>query len=107
MDENCRLMIDHVSNEIDVTRQVNTAEEFRIQLKAAIEALIRSDFPRLIHILYRLDVDEEKLKKALQDNQDTHHADVICNMIIERQLQKQEARKKFGGNENISEEEKW
>ena len=99
-------MIDHVSNEIHVSRHVNTAEGFRIQLTAAIEELIRSDFPRLIHILYRLDVDEDKLKKELKNNH-VSQAEVICNMIIERQLQKLEAKKKFGGNENISEEEKW
>ena len=100
-------MIESVSREIAVAKQVNSADEFRIQLTTAIEELIRNDFSRLIHILYRLDVDEEKLKKQIKDNHVGRHAEIICNMIIERQLQRQDARKKSGGNENISEEEKW
>ena len=60
MDENNPLLIDQLWREIDLSKHVNAEEEFRTQLKNAIEELIRSDFPRLIQILYRLDVDEEK-----------------------------------------------
>jgi len=107
MDENYQFMIEHVGIEFDVRKPANMLDEFRIQLTAAVLELLRSDFPRLVQILYRLDVSEEKLKEQLKSNQETGAAVIIAEMIIERQLQKVEARKKSGGNENISDEEKW
>ena len=107
MEENYHLMIDQVRIEFDVKKTGDTEEEFRIQLTNAIAELLRNDFSRLIQILYRLDVNEEKLKRQLKANQEVEAAEIIAEMIIERELQKLETRKKFGGQENTSEEEKW
>ena len=100
-------MIDQVRIEFDVKKTGDTEEEFRIQLTNAIAELLRNDFSRLIQILYRLDVNEEKLKKQLKTNQEVEAAEIIAGMIIDRQIQKLETRRKFGGQENTSEEEKW
>ena len=100
-------MIDQVRIEFDVKKTGDTEDEFRIQLTNAIAGLLRNDFSRLIQILYRLDVNEEKLKRQLKANQEVEAAEIIAGMIIDRQLQKLETRRKFGGQENTSEEEKW
>ena len=60
-----------------------------------IEELIRSDLEKLKWILYRIDVSEKKLYEQLQKSE-TDAASVIADLIIERQIQKAESRKKFG-----------
>jgi len=108
MDNNSKLIIDHVTRAMDINTSVNTTEEFRVQLVNVVEQLLQKDFPRLIHVLYRLDVDEAKLKAELKGNQSNQStAELIADMIIERQRQKQEMRKRFGGSEHIPDEEKW
>src|SRR5690349_25081726 len=92
MDENARALIEQVAREIEIKTEVNTLEQFRIQLVNAIEMLLQKDFPRLIQILYRLDVDEEKLKTQLKNNSGSDTAEVISDMIMTRQLQKLEMR---------------
>ncbi len=64
------------------------------QLAAQINYLIEKDFNRLLNLLYRIDVSEDKIKKALLDNTDPA-GQVIAQLIIERQLQKIASRKRF------------
>lgn len=72
---------------------------FRQLLIQRIEELIQRDFEKLKWILYRIDVSEKKLNEALQ-NSETDAATVMADLIIQRQIEKAESRKKFGGNEN-------
>lgn len=59
-----------------------------------VEDLLTKDFNRLINVLYRIDVSEEKLKEALALSND-NPASVITKMILDRQLKKVETRKKY------------
>ncbi len=72
---------------------------FRQLLIQRIEELIQRDFEKLKWILYRIDVSEKKLNEALQ-NSETDAATVMADLIIQRQIEKAESRKKFGDNEN-------
>ncbi len=63
----------------------------------AVEELLIKDFEKLIHILYRIDVSEQKLKEALAETNDNPAA-VIAKMILEREMQKVATRKKYGSN---------
>lgn len=76
-------------------------------LSGHINELIRTDFPQLIFLLYRIDVHEEKLKLMLKDNSDEDAARIIATMIIERQLQKIKSRQENRRDNSISEEDKW
>ena len=58
------------------------------------EELMLKDFTGLLNILYRIDVSEQKLKEALVKGND-HPTSIINQMIIERQLQKIEIRRKY------------
>ena len=100
-------MVELIANEIGISKKITSEEEFLNALTNAVEELLQKDFPRLVQLLYRLDVDEEKLKKQLKDNQGSDAAGVIAEMIIKRQLEKQKTRKRFGPEGNTSEEEKW
>lgn len=76
-------------------------------LSERINQLITSDFSQLISVLYRLDISEKKLRIALATAGDIPASDIIAEMVVERQLQKSQARKMFGNNSSISDEERW
>jgi hypothetical protein len=83
-------------------------EENLQQLAAVINDLIVHDFERLIRILYRVDVDEHKLKKLLYDCPQTDAGILIANLLIERQEQKEYYKKMFSkNNADIPEEDRW
>ena len=61
-----------------------------------INDLIQNNFQRLVAILYKVDVDENKLKRILKEDVGKDAADIIARLIIEREIQKIETRKQFG-----------
>ncbi len=81
-------------------------EELKLVLAQRINYLINNNFQELIQLLYRLDINEQRLKYMLQESA-TNAGFMIAELIIERQLQKIESRKKYKTNDNNSGEEKW
>ncbi len=59
-----------------------------------INHLIIHDFDQLVMLLYRIDVDEIKLKQALRDTH-TDAAEIIAMMIIEREMLKWKLKNKL------------
>jgi len=75
---------------------------------ARVNELIQTDFQKLISILYRLDVSEEKLKRLLKDHPGTDAGLIITELIIERQIEKIKSRREFTRRDkDIDEEDKW
>ena len=67
-------------------------EKLEAWLAGEISLLIDQDFQRLMNILYRIDVSEQKTKMAfIQSNP----AREIAKLIIERELQKIVSREKY------------
>jgi hypothetical protein len=64
-------------------------------LAEKINTLINDDFDRLIQLLYRIDVSEEKLKKLLRENAGSDAGLLIARLILERQWQKIETRRQY------------
>ncbi len=84
------------------------SNETHNKLSVAINELILSDFDKLVLLLYRLDVDEKKLRAILKEKPGTDAGHTIADLIIERQVQKIKSRQQFSQRDNnISEEEKW
>ena len=82
--------------------------EIHTELATYINNKIKNDFDKLIAYLYRIDVNEEKLKSLLQQKPDEDAGNIIAILIIERQEQKIKSRKQFSQRENnFDEEEKW
>ena len=82
--------------------------ELHSQLSAYINSLIKDDFEKLITYLYRIDVNEQKLKLLLQQNPNEDAANIIATLIIERQQQKIKTRQQFNQWDNdFDTEEKW
>lgn len=73
---------------------VRSPEWYR-RLVEAVNELADRDFGALVQVLYRLDVDETKIKQALASNPGHDAAGLIADLLLERQLQKLEARKHF------------
>jgi hypothetical protein len=77
------------------------------ELSACVNHLIQHDFSKLIGILYRIDISENTVATALQQQADADAGELIAQLIIERQLQKQETREKFTAPRDIPDDEKW
>ena len=94
------------SLEIDLPENISF-ELLKERLSSHINFLIQSDFQKLASILYRVDVSESKLKNLLKENKGFDAANIITDLIIERELQKIRSRQEYRNDENISEDEKW
>jgi hypothetical protein len=81
--------------------------ELQNKLKEYIDHLVQHNFEKLVSLLYRIDVSESKLKQLLQNNGGKDAAEIIAQLIVERQLQKIKTRKEFKQKGTSSEEEKW
>lgn len=77
---------------VDLSPVISHAELVK-KLDDHINHLINHDFNRLVSILYRIDVNEKKLKDVLKENQIETAGNIIANLIIERQLQKISSRR--------------
>jgi hypothetical protein len=83
-------------------------EELILLLSGHINELINKDFEKLLTFLYRIDVDEKKLKSLLLQYKEEDAGRIIAELIIERQQQKIESRKQFKTDPGeIEEDEKW
>ena len=95
--------------ELLLTSDVVSADPAQLQreLESLVQQLIDRDFPLLMQALYKVDVDEAKLKLALQGDQDDP-ARIIAAMILERWKEKSEARARFRQDESsIPPEDRW
>ena len=64
-------------------------------LATQIRLWINHDFERLVRFLYRLDVQEDKLRRILKDHPDEDAGRLIAKLIVDRQLQKIDFRKSW------------
>ncbi len=67
--------------------------EVRAWLVQQIDYLFHHDMEKLKWVLYRIDVNELKLKQLLIDNPEVQPAEIIADEIIKRQIQKYHSRK--------------
>ena len=78
------------------------------ELSAYINNLIVQDFEGLVSLLYRLDINEKKLKYLLSVDAGINASDTIAALIIERQVQKIKSRRENRRDDNdIFADEAW
>lgn len=104
--DNILLVQKQLSGEFNIVPTL-TFEEWLMQLAAAVNHLIQKDFSGLVHILYRLDVSEARLKGVLQEQAGKDAGELIATMMVERQLEKMRMRSQFRNPNNIPDDEKW
>jgi hypothetical protein len=82
-------IIQAINNRWELALQPSISEEELVQaLAARINHLIIHDFPKLIHILYVIDVNEEKLKSLLRTYKDSDAGVIIAQLVVDRQKSK-------------------
>ncbi len=83
---------------MDPIASVSDEQELKGKLAMLISYYIDHDFEKLLWILYRIDVDEEKTKAILSRHSPTDAPAVLAELIIQRQLKKEEVKKQFESN---------
>ena len=61
--------------------------------------MILNDMDGLLHILYRMDVYEQKIKLALRDHEEKDAALLIADLYLQRILEKYESKKNSSSGE--------
>lgn len=69
--------------------------QLREVLVKAFEYLVEDDFSKLVQILYRADVDQDKLKQLLESAENSSSGEVIADAYIARQKAKLEIWNKY------------
>jgi hypothetical protein len=91
--------IDHFLLQLNDKVSVLEKQKLREQLVFFINYLLLNDFNKLVNILYRVDVDEQKLKTLLSGQPQTDAGEIIADLLIRRQEQKLAARESFKPDE--------
>lgn len=101
-------LIEDINQSLEISLPVTiSSEELKEKLTAFINDLINHDFEKLVFYLYRIDVNEAKMKKLLDQRDGENAAGLIADLIIERQIEKIKSRKETKKNGDIPEDEKW
>lgn len=82
-------------------------ENWQTNFQEYINHLINHDFEKLVFLLYRIDVSEQKIKTLLENTSAVNASELIAQAIIERLEEKKLSRAKYKQTGEIAEEEKW
>lgn len=82
-----------IGNELSFPVDGTGNDAWMAALAAAVNHLITHDFHKLVALLYRIDVNEKKLKQLLQERSGSDTGEMIAQLIVERQLQKIKTRR--------------
>ena len=70
-------------------------EELKGRLQLFIADLLIHNFEKLTNMIYRHDVSESKFNEALQGETIKEQAEMLAELVIEREMQKVETRKAY------------
>lgn len=94
----------------EIINQMDSAEppalSQRRHLEEVLNWMIDNDFEKLVQALYRIDIEEQKLKAALFIHKEEPAATLLADLIIERQRQKAMARQAYKATD-IPPEDAW
>ena len=87
-------LIKIINKDFDLPDELSESQ-LRETLVNAFAYLVDNDFPKLVQILYKADVDQYKLKELLENVAGKSSAEVIADAYIARQMAKIETWKKY------------
>ena len=103
-----RNLIEDINQSLEISLpDTLSLEELRQKLVLHINHLINHDFEKLVFYLYRIDVNESKMKQLLAQKEGENAAGLIADLVIERQLQKIKSRQEIKSKNDIPDDEKW
>jgi hypothetical protein len=68
------------------------------QILPLVDELLNDNYPKLLAMLYRIDIDEDFLNKRLKESEQVDTDEVITDLIIKRELQKVIIREIYNSN---------
>ena len=74
---------------------LDSVDAFKNKLTNIIRYLLDKDFEALLRAMYRIDINEEKLKAVLATASPEEVAPNLASLIIAREMQKVETRRKY------------
>ena len=89
---------------------VGTEEVLEAALAEKVNAMIQGNFDKLLQLLYRIDINEQRLRRLLIENEGEDAGKIIARLIMERQWEKMESRRQFRQGKTTDEqdgEERW
>lgn len=90
-----------------LAEQLTLEEVVRI-LAEKLNTMIRDDFGALVQLLYRIDIEEPRLRYLLNHHKGEDAGKIIAGLIIQRMEQKILTRRQFSEKDNnIPEEDRW
>ena len=103
--DNAALIKAYLQNELAIKSPDHPSmEELTAALADYVNHLISTDFEQLVRLLYRIDVNENKLKYLLKVNKGHEAGQLIAALIIERQILKIKTREQFKSPDSRSDE---
>lgn len=87
-------LIKIINKDFDLPDELSESQ-LRETFVNAFAYLVDNDFPKLVQILYKADVDQYKLKELLENVEGKSSAEVIADAYIARQMAKIETWKKY------------
>lgn len=78
--------------------QATDEEELHRHVARMVQHLLRQNLNHLLHILYRIDVEEQQVKQAMLAESEEAVAGNIARLIIKRELQKAQTRFRYSQN---------
>lgn len=79
-------------------------------LAEKVNTLIEGNFDQLLQLLYRIDINEQRLRRLLVENEGENAGMIIARLIIQRQWEKIESRRQYRQDKTADEddgEERW
>ena len=100
--------IQEIARELGLAVKADESSLDKQALADKINELLVADFPKMVSILYRADINESKLRSILKENPGTNAGLIIAGLMIERQEEKARSRQQYKTkNDTIDENEKW
>ena len=78
-----------------LTHEYEDYESLKKRVLPVIRQMLDNDFNSLLNLLYRIDVNEDKLKKILTFGNPENIAGDITDLILHREIQKVKTRKQY------------
>ena len=71
------------------------------QILPCIEKLQKENFRNFYNLIYRIDISEAQIKKAVQESKDKNFSEIVTDLILRRELLKVVTRKHYSDGKEM------
>lgn len=96
LNETRQLACTHLLIDPDCLSQpLDSKEQLIMMLSPIIGSMLNSDMSKLLHVLYRIDVEENQVKQIISTEKPDLVATSLTRLIVDREIQKAKTRIKY------------